>query len=145
MAAEVKKVHLLLECTDDIREVRKKYFGMHLPRKDPSRPIPKTRQKIGIKDLLLSRGQHEYSIAQDLLRTRANITIGQLPVHCPFLQQELRTSINIRKRTKAVYACRADKDRGANMQAPQVEAIINGNTIIGCLVDGRATVNIMAS
>ena len=54
-------------------------------------------RKIGIEDMLLSKGQHDYSIIADLGKQPANITVGQLIARCPSLRRELRQGISTRR------------------------------------------------
>jgi hypothetical protein len=110
-------------------------------------PVKRTRRKIGINDMLLSRGQREHSITKDLSLQKANITVGQLVSRCPSLRRELRAAISTRRRHTSRHihaACMTSHDSG-DYQAPRVEAVIKGNTVSGCLVDGGAAVNMMAS
>ena len=104
-------------------------------------PMKRTRRKIGINDILLSRGQREYSITEDLSLWKANITVDHLVSRCPSLCRELSAAIN----TKHTHiACMTSHDLG-DYQAPRVEAVIKGNMVSRCLVDGGAAINVMAS
>jgi hypothetical protein len=58
------------------------------------------RHKIGVGDLLLSRGQSDYSLVIDLGKKIANITFGQLVARCPSLRCELQQSVSIRRTRK---------------------------------------------
>jgi hypothetical protein len=104
------------------------------------------RRKIGVSDLLLSRGQPDYSLAAELGKQNANITFGQLIAKCPALRREMRASVSTRKR-KEVAAMDAFmmKKRGSDERSPQVEALINGTLVRGCMLDGGAAVNVMSS
>jgi hypothetical protein len=95
---------------------------------------------------MLSHGQQPYSLAVVLGRQNTNITVGQLTSKCPSLQRELRASISCRKRKEiaAVEAYRTEKMRG-DLRSPQVEAIINGCVVRGCMIDGGAAINVIAS
>jgi hypothetical protein len=110
-------------------------------------PVKRTRRKIGINDILLSRGQWEYSITEDLSLQKANITVGQLVARCLSLRRKLRAAISTKRRHIPKHthvACTTGHDSG-DYQAPRVEAVIKGNMVSGCLVDGGAAVNMMAS
>lgn len=63
MAVGVKRARPPLEHIDNIPLGAKKHFYMRLLTKGESTPLRKTRRKIGMEDLLLSRRQYEYSIA----------------------------------------------------------------------------------
>ena len=111
------------------------------------RPMKRTRRKIGINDILLSRGQREYSITEDLSLWKANITVGQLVSRCPSLRRELSAAINTKRQHIPKHthiACMTSHDLG-DYQAPRVEAVIKGNMVSRCLVDGGAAINVMAS
>jgi hypothetical protein len=110
-------------------------------------PVKRTRRKIGINNMLLSRGQREYSIIEDLSLQKANITMGQLVSRCPSLRHKLCATISTRWRHTPRHthvACTTIHDSG-DYQAPRIEAVIKGNTVSRCLVDGGTAVNVMAS
>lgn len=78
------------------------------PRKKKSKALDKngdvvksgtsrTQRKIGLDEMLISRGQREYSIREDLVMQQAHITIGQVVACCPSLRRELRTAVSTRK------------------------------------------------
>lgn len=106
--------------------------------------VVKPRRKIGIDDMLISKGQREYSITEDLSMQQAHITIGQLVARCPSLRRELRSAVSTRKKSKTGYTYVATKC-GDDLQAPRVVAEINGVKIPGCLVDGGSSVNVMSN
>jgi hypothetical protein len=104
----------------------------------------RTRRRIGNEDLLLSRGQQEYSIVLDLSKKTANITIGQLIAHCPYLRRELRQGISTRRTARLMEVRPTDLAKG-ELKSPQVETYIDKQRISGCLVDGGAVVNVMSN
>lgn len=106
--------------------------------------IKKTRRRIGIKDLMISRGQKEYSIITDLSQQSANITVGQLIAKCPSLRRELRQGISTRRTTSRAAKVRLTEKVTNETRSPQVKASIANRDIHGCLVDGGAAVNVTA-
>lgn len=124
-------------------EAREKHRDKRF-RADGRESTRKPRRKIGIEDLLLSRGQSEYSIMQDLGKQTANITVGQLVARCPSLRRELRQGINTRRRKPIAEVNVAEKASG-DLRSPQVEATINGCEVGGCLIDGGAAINVISS
>jgi hypothetical protein len=119
-------------------------------KKQPAKAVMRRpRRKIGVSDLILSRGQSEYSLVTDLGKQTANITFGQLVARCASLRRELRQSVSIqRTREQAAeiqIAESMNKEKAKHdTRSPQVEAIITGPLVEGCMVDGGATVNVMA-
>jgi hypothetical protein len=110
-----------------------------------NKPVKRMRRKIGINDMLLSRGQREYFLPEDLSLQKANITVGQLVSRCPFLRHELHINTRRRHTPRHIHAtCTTTHDSG-DYQALRVEAVIKGNTVSGCLVDGGTVVNVMIS
>ena len=61
-------------------------------------PVKRTKRKIGINGMLLSRGQREYSITEDLSLHKVNTTVGQLISRCPSLRCELHVAISTKRR-----------------------------------------------
>jgi hypothetical protein len=102
------------------------------------------RRRIGNEDLLLSRGQGDYSIVTDLSKQSANISIGQLIARCPSLRRELRQGISTRRQIQPAEVRTVELAKG-DMKSSQVEARIDNYKISGCLVDGGAVVNVLAS
>ena len=113
---------------------------------DTSRGTEKRhRRKIGIEDMLLSKGQHDYSIIADLGKQPANITVGQLIARCPSLRRELRQGISTRRSNRSTAEIRVTDSGREDMRSPQVQATIAGKDVSGCLVDGGAAVNIISN
>lgn len=106
----------------------------------PSRS-KRSRRKIGLEDLLLSRSQAKYSIVKDLSKQNADITIGQLIARCPFLKRKLRQGIN----TKIIIdEVQVTQKLNEGIKAPQVTTLVHGHEVEGCLLDGEASVNVMS-
>jgi hypothetical protein len=103
------------------------------------------RRRIGIGDLLLSRGQFEYSLINDLGKQTANITIGQLVARCSSLCRELRQGISTRRTIEQTVEVQTADKATHDLKSPQVEAVIAGHLVEGCMVDGGAAVNVMSN
>jgi len=58
-----------------------------------------SRRRIGIEDMIISKGQQDYSIITDLGKQPTNIIVSQLIARCPFLKRELRQGISIKRPT----------------------------------------------
>jgi len=96
--------------------------------------IRKPRRRIGISNLLIGKGQTEYSILDDLDNDQStNITMGQLIAKCPALRKELRLGISTRRCKPLVEIHVVDKAHG-DLRALQVEAKIHGHDVEGCLI-----------
>jgi hypothetical protein len=120
----VKRAHLALDTEPPGKEHHKRRKSMQNEGPSTSERTKKTRRKIGNEDLLLSRGQVEYSIVTDLGKQTANITIGQLIVHCPSLRRELRQGISTRRPTMPMEVKSTNLAKG-DLKSPQVEAYID--------------------
>lgn len=72
--------------------------------------------------------------------------VGQLITKCLSLRRELRNSVSTLrpKEIRAVDAISCRKPL-CDLHSPQVEATINGCMVRGCLIDGGAVVNVIAS